>query len=755
MPAEAAGGGQVSSWAGLRVLVVSPTPTFPVDFGNRRRIYHVCRHLKDQGAEIHFVHYPSESEWREAFPLDFHLAMQRQWDSCHVVPVTRGLHSPPAGEDHTIDEWWDPAIGTMLDWLFRVQHFDVCIVNYTWLSRALEHCPRGVLRVLDTHDRFAGRRQVLEANGIAPEYFHTTEEQEAIAFGRADVVWAIKEEEAELFRRITTRPVLTVRHLEPLRLLPRGRRPATPTRFGILAARNNVNQANIRRCVAALLEHVARRLPPIELVIAGSCCEDLADLGRIGFLRLLGRVEDVADFYRQVDVVLSPIAFSTGLKIKTGEALCHGKAVIALAHAFEGYVPTHRFHQLDTFQALAEACEEVARRPELVAELEEASLRSVVQAEVRQAAAFADTLAVRRELRRGLLVLLDAAAVRPASLVLDHALEAADYLSNLMPVTFHVGGTTLPDADALAALQERGAVVLEPDLAARLEARLPGARRHLAAKRGTLGALAEDGHFAWWFTCCPDLPWRGEGPLPALAFLSLDAMVQGAEEERIIAFAAGAREAFRAVRLLTRRAGPLASRAARGCADTLRPVPFFWRGSASRLLRCPQERQEGRRLLLLADAPDCPLARFVRHLAATLGWEPAALVVPGAAPGEQGAVTAGDYLARHWRAGPRPRLAIDLALDPRLEGLREVLEFAGVAMVAPFLGRAHSGQGVSPQPGGVLTSVTHLADILAEDAAIGALNEARQFGVSRLGDAGWTTVWAEVADTLRKEGRAA
>ena len=47
-----------SFWAGKRVLVLSPTPTHPQNFGNRRRINTVCLNLKALGAAIEFAHYP-------------------------------------------------------------------------------------------------------------------------------------------------------------------------------------------------------------------------------------------------------------------------------------------------------------------------------------------------------------------------------------------------------------------------------------------------------------------------------------------------------------------------------------------------------------------------------------------------------------------------------------------------------------------------------------------------------------------------
>ena len=180
--------------AGLRVLVLSPTPTHPHDYGNRKRIFEICKRFKDQGAQLTFVHYPAELEWRTTLPVNAERAMQQCWDHYYTIAPTRPPHTDPSASDHRIDEWFDSAIGQFLNWLFSVRSFDIFVVNYAWLSGAFDFAPPHTFKILDTHDKVSGRRQMLKSLKLGPEFFHTTEEQEAIALGRADLVWAIKGE---------------------------------------------------------------------------------------------------------------------------------------------------------------------------------------------------------------------------------------------------------------------------------------------------------------------------------------------------------------------------------------------------------------------------------------------------------------------------------------------------------------------------------------------------------------------------------
>ena len=127
----------------LRALIVSPTPTWPLNYGNRKRIFSVCNQLKQRGFEIHFVHYACEMDWHNYVPIESRQKMNEQWDIVdHVLQSNSAVHQwPHSGEDHLIDEWWDEALQNHLSKTFEAREYDLLIVNYTWLSRALELAP--------------------------------------------------------------------------------------------------------------------------------------------------------------------------------------------------------------------------------------------------------------------------------------------------------------------------------------------------------------------------------------------------------------------------------------------------------------------------------------------------------------------------------------------------------------------------------------------------------------------------------------
>ena len=446
----------LGAWPGGRILVLSPTPSHPQDYGNRKRIFQVCSRYAEEGARITYVHYPAEFEWRGALPAGAERGMMETWDQYYTIAPTRDLHSDPEGDHHLIDEWWDDAIGQFLRWLFSVQSFDVFIVNYSWLSKAFEYAPPRTFKILDTHDKVSGRREMLVSLGLNPEFFYTTEWEETLALQRADLVWAIKSEERALFERMSATPVLTVPHLDPARALaPPAPDPDGFLRVGVIGARNNVNRMNISEFLAAAEPVFLENFAPIKIVIAGSVCDLLKDTN-YPFVDLRGRIEDIEDFYSSVDCVAVPMRCSTGLKIKTGEALSLGKPLVSLAHAFEGYEPAHPLHGLADFDAMARALCDLAFAPrESLVPLAEASRAAHAKTNALIAASFKAADALARDRGRSIVLAVDSRAFVPDSVFNLSLLPMQEYLRDLANVTVLVTNGSIVDVLANQQMVDR------------------------------------------------------------------------------------------------------------------------------------------------------------------------------------------------------------------------------------------------------------------------------------------------------------
>jgi hypothetical protein len=123
-------------------------------------------------------------------------------------------------------------------------------------------------------------------------------------------------------------------------------------------------------------------------------------------VELVGPLDDLDGFYRSLDAVLVPMAFSTGLKIKAAEALALDLPVLAHAHAFEGYRVHHPTQALSSFGDLARACVELAYAPEGLAALRAAAAATQRVTEAAVEAGFAATARALERYRPGILLLV-------------------------------------------------------------------------------------------------------------------------------------------------------------------------------------------------------------------------------------------------------------------------------------------------------------------------------------------------------------
>jgi hypothetical protein len=192
-------------------------------------------------------------------------------------------------------------------------------------------------------------------------------------------------------------------------------------------------------------------------------------------VEVVGRVTDLGEFYRSVDVVIAPMDFGTGLKIKVAEALAAGAPLLATAHATEGYPTTEPLHLLPDFQAMALELVKLAFDPK---ELPALACRSrAIHADIRPKvlAALEETRCRLMAYRQNsMCIVLPIAALDERTLLHDHLASAIDYLRSIVSLRLYVVGPAV-NADPKAHLRfgHQIKVFASPGLVAELGAGMP------------------------------------------------------------------------------------------------------------------------------------------------------------------------------------------------------------------------------------------------------------------------------------------
>jgi glycosyltransferase involved in cell wall biosynthesis len=274
--------------------------------------------------------------------------MSQGWDGYFTLPVdmrfnrvlVEGLNhlltliSPRRVVSFGIDDLYPRNLDAWLAQHLEQHRYDAVIVNYVFLSRAFEAFGPSTLKIIDTHDVFGDRHKRQQALGARPSWFFTTPCQEVKGLSRADVVVAIQHREADQFRDMLPpgRTVITVGHCVDLPTL--NEKESAEKRLLFVGSRHEGNYQSITKFLSAVYPRLRQQFPDLEFDIVGSIGSRLGVLP--GGCHIVGPVDGLEPYYGRAWVVVNPIMWGTGLKIKTVEALAFGKPLVTTPVGAEG-----------------------------------------------------------------------------------------------------------------------------------------------------------------------------------------------------------------------------------------------------------------------------------------------------------------------------------------------------------------------------------------------------------------------------------
>ena len=218
---------------------------------------------------------------------------------------------------------------------------DAIISEYVTMAYLVESLPVGIRSeihcLVDTHDLLS-RRQQQFADHDRPHWIDISVEEEAAALNIFDTVIAIQEDEAAEFKRMASQStVIVVGHqtIAADAIDFKTEHVSEILTLGYLGSKNASNVDAINQFLDVVWRNFQND-PRVRLVLAGDASGEVLPSLRFKNLQLLGRVGDVRDFYREVDAVVNPVGYGTGLKIKSVEAIAFGKPLLCTAAGWTG-----------------------------------------------------------------------------------------------------------------------------------------------------------------------------------------------------------------------------------------------------------------------------------------------------------------------------------------------------------------------------------------------------------------------------------
>jgi glycosyltransferase involved in cell wall biosynthesis len=218
---------------------------------------------------------------------------------------------------------------------------DWVVANYVNAAEAFDRLPPrssgGVAKAILLHDVFALRAEALRAIGEPLDFDEGLVAREAQAFRAADLVLAIKPEEAAHVAALA--PGVAVATLPFAVEIPdvdlEAPRPPVALFVGAL---NRPNVDALGWLLAEIWPRVRRARPEARLRVVGRVAASFAGPWPEG-AEPVGFVEDLGPEYAGAAAVLAPIRFGSGVKIKLVEGLAHGLPAVATPAGAEGLGP--------------------------------------------------------------------------------------------------------------------------------------------------------------------------------------------------------------------------------------------------------------------------------------------------------------------------------------------------------------------------------------------------------------------------------
>ena len=333
--------------------------------------------LAQTGHEVHLVHYQTDLD---ATPPEARFKAEKEFSHYHEIPVDSLLVGKNRnGLNVDLDDWCGREALEGVASLVDRYDYDFCFVFYPFFTAVFTVMSPQTRKVLVTPDSFTNRnRKMMDQGYQVAEWVSITREGEEQACRRADIIVSIKEAEASHFRRLAgeKKEVITVASLSST--VDFARSPFSgKLRIGYLASDTRVNRDSVLEFLACRADSAFLSSNSL-LFLAGRFSEGLEEYLEEPILqdetiKIMGRLEDLVDLYREVDLIINPERGGTGLKIKTLEPMYFGMPVVSTLSGAWGLNSGSRFHQADEIGELIPLLEEIVRKPGILEELSASS----------------------------------------------------------------------------------------------------------------------------------------------------------------------------------------------------------------------------------------------------------------------------------------------------------------------------------------------------------------------------------------------
>lgn len=330
----------------MKILVLAKQCPFPLDDGASIAIHMLSKGLVVAGATVDLLAFNTV---KHRYDGDLDISELSHYNSIQLIdldnrPAVIGAAlNMMTKQSYHASRYRSPKMELRLSSILAKQHYDFVqiesshlLIYYDLISRY--HSGKIVLRAHNIEHLIWRRYQARLENIILSRYHHIQANRlrdiEEQYTPKLDGILTVSEVDKEFFFPLNQRSFTIPIGLDMPSVGDQLRKTSSPT-FGFIGSMDwSPNIEGLRW----LFDHVITPSnSAFRMVLAGRNFET-AKLGipSRGNIRILGEIEDVNEFWNQVDVLMVPLFSGSGTRVKIIEAFTHQKLVLTTSIGIEG-----------------------------------------------------------------------------------------------------------------------------------------------------------------------------------------------------------------------------------------------------------------------------------------------------------------------------------------------------------------------------------------------------------------------------------
>jgi len=287
-----------------------------------------------------FDHVIDEVIWPRAIKLGraYWSLSPRVWARFGVRVIKEGLRR--LGVKQTIHSYLGDPLGRSEEKLVaavcKVDPAAILIAEYSSLAPLLNRLPDHKVRGVLMHDLMSARAEQFRLNDLKPDFLEVSAADEFEWVKSANLmVYASADEMVTFGSQMSGARAVWLCPEPPVYAV--SETVETP-RLVFLGTRHAGNTDSLNHFLGDIWPLVRARLPDVECWIAGSTGKDVApEYEDLAGVKILGRVDDLADIGGPSSIGLAPTRLASGVSIKVAEYLMLGMTCVAYPKALQGF----------------------------------------------------------------------------------------------------------------------------------------------------------------------------------------------------------------------------------------------------------------------------------------------------------------------------------------------------------------------------------------------------------------------------------